>query len=144
MHYLPCGDLERYVYGKGRPRPPLTHAHAIEAGLTLIRGLRQLWDLGLSHNDTRLRNILVAGPLRGEGDPLAQLAPGRAGQVMLTDYNFVGYLNELYQDPPGLVVNPLDGDPQTVRWMLEDEDHNAKPSPLGIVTDCHAPYDYLH
>lgn len=144
MPYLPCGDLERYVYGPGPGRPRLTNGDAIEAGLTITRGLRQLWELGLSHNDVRLRNVLVTGPLQGSRDRLAGLAPGRAGKVVLADYNYAGFLNELYRDPPGLVVSALDGDPHVIRWMLEHGDHSGMPSPLGIGTDCYSVYAVMY
>ena len=139
MHYHPRGDLERYAYGGGPDRPRLTYSQAVEVGLTLVRGLQKLWDMGLIHNDARLRNILFTGPLV-DSDRLSMLVPGQYDRAVLTDYNFISRVGGTYHDPPGLVVNALEGDPALVCWMLAHADDDCLPSPLGLASDCYAPF----
>ena len=143
MHYHPRGDLERFVYGRGRDRPQLTGSQAVEVGLTLARGLQKLWDMGLIHNDARLRNILFTGPL-AVGDRLSMLVPGQHDRAVLTDYNFISRAGGTYHDPPGLVVNALESDPALVRWMLAHADDDGLSSPLGLASDCYAPFAVVY
>jgi hypothetical protein len=143
MDYHPRNDLERYVYADGPDRPRLTSSQAVEVGLTLVRGLQKLWDMGLIHNDARLRNILFTGPLV-DGDRLSMLVPGQNDRAVLTDYNFIGRVGGTYHDPPGLVVNALEGDPALVRWMLAHCDDDGLPSPLGLASDCYAPFAVVY
>jgi hypothetical protein len=144
MHYHPRGDIERYAYGNGPDRLRLTNLQAANVGLTVVRALQNLWDADLIHNDARLRNILLTGPLLGDSDRLSLLAPGPSGHTLLTDYNFVSRPDGTYRNPPGMVVNPLDGDPALIRWMLEHCYEDGMPSPLGLATDCYAPFAVVY
>ena len=144
MNYHPRGDIERYAYGGGPDRPRLTNANAVAVGLAVVRGLQRLWDMGLVHNDARLPNILLTGPLRGDSDRMWMLAPQPHDRAVLTDYNFVSRVGGSYHDPPGLVVNALEGDPALVRWMLTDGDRDGVASPLGLASDCYAPFAVVY
>jgi hypothetical protein len=55
MPYHPYGDIERYLHGGGPDRLRLTKTEATAVGLSLARGLEKLWDMGLIHNDVRMR-----------------------------------------------------------------------------------------
>jgi hypothetical protein len=144
MHYHPRGDAERYSFGSGPDRPRLTNEQAVDVGLVLVRALQKLWDMGLIHNDARLRNILLTGPLLGDSERLSMLVPGPHDRAVLTDYNFISRLNGTYHDPPGLVVNALDGDPALVRWMLEHCDEDGMASPLTLACDCYASFAVVY
>jgi hypothetical protein len=136
--YFPRGDVMRYLYGsRGGGYPSVTVGQVIEIMQCVSDAQRRIWEKGFLHNDTRLRNLIMAGPLddgRYNPDQLTPAEP-HPGAVMLSDWGSMSYLGEPFDQDTPVTASPLEGDPAVFRFLLGIDQLAPGQSPLGIASD---------
>jgi Domain of unknown function (DUF4407) len=137
--YFPRSDIMRYLYGAPRLRVPrVTVGQVVEIMRSVCDAHRRIWEEGFLHNDTRLRNLIMTGPLEdGRYNP-DQLTPpvGRAGGVLLCDWGSLTKANERHEWGTGVTVSVLESDPAVLRALFGLDEPSAPGQPLqSFVTD---------
>jgi Domain of unknown function (DUF4407) len=124
--YFPRSDLLHYLYGQPRAYQPRVTVGQVIAIMKSINDAHQrIWEDKFLHNDTRLRNIIMAGPLGdGRANPLLLSPRGvRDGQAMLCDWGSMSKVG----DPVEIVASVLESDPAVIR-VLMGYDHPQGPN----------------
>jgi hypothetical protein len=137
--YFPRSDVMRYLYGsRDGAYPGITVGQVIEIMRCLSDAQRRIWEEGFLHNDTRLRNLIMTGPLEdGRYNP-DQLTPAglRPGAVMLCDWGSMSFIGEPFNPSAGITASLLDGDPAIFRALLGlTGPSDPGTSPLSIASD---------
>jgi hypothetical protein len=138
--YFPRSDVMRYLYGsrEAGTSPRITTGQVLEIMSCVSDAQRRIWEENFLHNDTRLRNLIMTGPLEdGRYNP-DQLTPAelRPGAVMLCDWGSMSYLGEPFGQGADITASLLEGDPAIFRALLgmRQPADQALP-PLSILSD---------
>ena len=138
--YFPRSDVMRYLYGhrEDGAYPQITIGQVTEIMSCVSDAQRRIWEEGFLHNDTRLRNLIMTGPLEdGRYNP-GQLTPAelRPGAVMLCDWGSMSFIGEPFDPGIDITASLLEGDPAIFRALLglrAPEDRGLPP--VSIVSD---------
>jgi Domain of unknown function (DUF4407) len=138
--YFPRSDVMRYLYGSREDGayPQITTGQVIEIMSCVSDAQRRIWEEGFLHNDTRLRNLIMTGPLEdGRYNP-DHLTPAelRPGAVMLCDWGSMSFIGEPFDQGTDITASLLEGDPAIFRALLglRGPDDQGLP-PLSIISD---------
>ena len=137
--YFPRSDVMRYLYGSREGSyPGITVGQVIEIMRCVSDAQCRIWEEGFLHNDTRLRNLIMTGPLEdGRYNP-DQLTPAdlRPGAVMLCDWGSMSFIDESFDPGRGITASLLEGDPAIFRALLGRRGpSDPGTSPLSIASD---------
>jgi hypothetical protein len=142
--YFPRSDVMRYLYGEPRERyPSVSVGQVIEIMLSVNDAHGRIWEEGFLHNDTRLRNLIMSGPLEDGRYNADALTPRVrvAGQVMLCDWGSLSYVGQPIDDEVGVTASILEGDPAVMRELLGIEGQtDPGQSPLSFASDAYGTF----
>ena len=137
--YFPRSDVQRYFYGDPRSHyPRLTVGQVIKIMRSVNDAHRRIWEEDFLHNDTRLRNLIMSGPLEDGRENPVMLSPRgfRDDQVMLCDWGSMSYVGEPFDTFASVVASVLESDPAVLRVLLGfDDPLGANQSPLSFASD---------
>ena len=116
-HYYPRSDVLHYLYGQPRAKQPrVTVRQVLDIMLSVNDAHRRIWEEGYLHNDTRLRNIIMAGALEDGREDLFLLSPRgvREDQTMLCDWGSMTRIG----DRVDVAASVLESDPAVIRVLM--------------------------